>query len=471
MTFNMLILPFIYTGIASSVQLDDLESLYPIIIISLGIVFISYIVTVCIGIIPCFSMQKEKYFIPLCVASTFPNIVAFPIIIFPTLCEFEVVLDLVKEDIDIEDMDGRSLIDVCQKQTNAVVFTYFFGFNLLLWSIGSRTLINLDKVTNARDTETTTGQQSHIIQRGFIALRYYILYIYDVFIEVLKSPGFVALILGFITVCIVPLQKALFETGGYLRVAGSALESLSSTAATFITIVVAASLVEIKENQCDTSENKGTEAEKEEDVKVHDESNEAKDEGLRQSGLGLGLKASPRGGTSVVNGGSILEDEKNKGNQSYNLENAEGQTDVIEDDHISDNTNHTQKEKVKTRDTIVARCFDWFHSIPRETMKIYIWQILARLFVTPGIVFFILVKLDCAGLLDSIPNIAKLVLLINSAVPGALVVVVILKAHGFTDEAAVVSKTYLPTYILSVLTLSMWSTFGLMAFRQDSGIC
>jgi hypothetical protein len=86
-------------------------------------------------------------------------------------------------------------------------------------------------------------------------------------------------------------------------------------------------------------------------------------------------------------------------------------------------------------------------------------------------VFALLLRLDCSGFLDTIPHIAKLVLLIYSAVPGALVVVVILKAEGLTEEAAAVSKTYLPSYTFSVFTLAMWSSLGLMVFRPDAGIC
>ena len=81
----------------------------------------------------------------------------------------------------------------------------------------------------------------------------------------------------------------------------------------------------------------------------------------------------------------------------------------------------------------------------------------AGLLVTPGIVFFLLLKLDSAGLLDSVPNIVKLVL-INSAVPGALVVVVIWEAQGLADEAAAVSKVYLPSYTLS--DVGHWSSLG-----------
>ena len=403
----MLLLPLIYTGVASSVKLSELESLWPVFIMSLVILLISYIVTVCMGYLPCFRMQKQTYFTPLCIASTFPNIVALPIIIFPTLCEYGVVQDLVKEDVDMEDMGESSLMDVCNKQANAVVFTYFFGFSLVFWSIGHRTLVNLSNV-NVRpvpggpsevDTEMVTTRQNgkfSIIRKRLVLT---CSCAKDVIIDVLKSPGFVALILGFVTACITPLQRALFEVGGSLRVVGSALESLSNAGTTFATIVVAASLVKQEEEQA--------------------------------------------------------EDEDEEMEPCVEHENESG------------------CKPIERKTTILGRLSNCLRStrMQSETMKIYIWQVSARLLVTPGIVFFLLLKLDCAGLLDSVPNIAKLVLLINSAVPGALVVVVILKAQGLADEAAAVSKAYLPSYTLSVFTLAMWSSIGLMAFRSDSAAC
>merc|ERR1719162_2515803 len=59
MSFNILILPLIYSGVAGSVHLDELESLYPIILISLAIMALSCTVTVCMGYLPCFAMQRE----------------------------------------------------------------------------------------------------------------------------------------------------------------------------------------------------------------------------------------------------------------------------------------------------------------------------------------------------------------------------------------------------------------------------
>ena len=51
------------------------------------------------------------------------------------------------------------------------------------------------------------------------------------------------MVLGFLTACIPPLQRALFEPGGSLRFFGSAMEALGEATAPMGTMVVAASLV------------------------------------------------------------------------------------------------------------------------------------------------------------------------------------------------------------------------------------
>ena len=61
------------------------------------------------------------------------------------------VQDLVREDVMhmdmggddvLSDLDENYLMDVCNKQVNSVVFTYFFGFSIVFWSVGHRALRN-----------------------------------------------------------------------------------------------------------------------------------------------------------------------------------------------------------------------------------------------------------------------------------------------------------------------------------------
>lgn len=490
MTFNVLILPLIYSGVASSVSLSDLESLYPVMIFSVVILAISFLSTVILGYL--FGMRKETYFIPLCIASTFPNIVALPIIIFPTLCEYKVVQDLVREDVSVESDADVDLMEVCKKQVNAIVFTYFFGFSVLFWSVGYRALTTLkvrDGVESAdcgnaalhtrninpssrelldgegheeelldqsnsshsqpcltvsmhRETtheqrhgfnNTNSGREiqptlSYVRNRCHCSIKSIMSSTKEMAIATCTSTGFVALVLGFVTSCIGPLQRALFEAGGSLRVLGSALEALSSAGTTFATLIVAASLVKVETNL---------------DV-AHEQQQQEHSSLVNQPDL-----------SSVAN----IDD------------NATTEVALENGSQFHGEIHRTNLNTSQTRTVTAPPITCLGSSMERETLLIYVWQLLSRLFVTPGIVFAILMEADCSRFLQHVPNIAKLVLLVNAAVPGALVVVVILKAEGFTNEAAAVSKTYLPSYTLSVFTLAMWSSFGLMAFHPETRSC
>lgn len=78
-----------------------------------------------------------------------------------------------------------------------------------------------------------------------------------------------------------------------------------------------------------------------------------------------------------------------------------------------------------------------------------------------GIVVSIVVALDYADLWLG-PDLAKLVVIINSALPGALIVVVLLKSQpDMADTAATVAKVYLPSYLLSIFTIAAWTAVGL----------
>ena len=104
-------------------------------------------------------------------------------------------------------------------------------------------------------------------------------------------------------------------------------------------------------------------------------------------------------------------------------------------------------------------------------MRLHIWFILSRLVISPALVCAVLLGLQCSGLLGDVPNLAKLVVIINAALPGALVVVVLLKANSeLADSAAVVAKVYLPSYLLSIFTIAAWSAVGLVvAIPTDNG--
>jgi hypothetical protein len=94
---------------------------------------------------------------------------------------------------------------------------------------------------------------------------------------------------------------------------------------------------------------------------------------------------------------------------------------------------------------------------------LHLWFIMTRLVVSPAVVTAALAGLDCGGYLSGVPALAKLVVLINACLPGALIVVVLLKSNpALSDTAAAVAKVYLPSYLLSIVTIAAWTAVGLL---------
>ena len=88
--------------------------------------------------------------------------------------------------------------------------------------------------------------------------------------------------------------------------------------------------------------------------------------------------------------------------------------------------------------------------------------------MTPAIVCLIILAMDCGSILDAVPNMAKMVVIVNSGLPGAQLIVLTLKAKGLSDSASIVAKVYLPSYLLSVITIAAWTSIGLLISSYDS---
>jgi hypothetical protein len=70
--------------------------------------------------------------------------------------------------------------------------------------------------------------------------------------------------------------------------------------------------------------------------------------------------------------------------------------------------------------------------------------------------------------LRPVPKLALLVIIINSCLPGASIVVVLLKSElVLEDTAAVVAKAYLVSYIICIFTIAAWTALGLWITLPD----
>lgn len=211
--FHVLVIPLIYSTIANSVTASTIGNYWFVIVAAFFVLGVSFVTATLIAL-P-FRLKHTSDFATLRIAATFPNIVALPILVFPSLCEYKVVYDA------FGDTNKPDLYASCVANANTMIFLYFFAWSLLFWSFGYRHVMAM--TSNNGDGMVKT------IWRGIK--------------QTLISPGFIAMILGFLTALVPPLQQALFDAGGYLRFLGAAVQTLGVASSPISTMVVAASLV------------------------------------------------------------------------------------------------------------------------------------------------------------------------------------------------------------------------------------
>jgi hypothetical protein len=119
------------------------------------------------------------------------------------------------------------------------------------------------------------------------------------------------------------------------------------------------------------------------------------------------------------------------------------------------------RESAKTAWTAVPRSRS-------DSIRLLLWFVTSRLIVAPAIVTTLIASLDRAGYLNGVPPMAKLVVLINSCLPGAQMIVVLLKSHDhMADSATAVAQVYLPSYLFSCVTIAGWTAFGLWLLLDE----
>lgn len=485
-------LPLVYSTIAIAVTIETIGDYWFVLVGAFFVVGVSYVVaTLMRYVIP---ITNERDFQALRVAATYPNIMALPILIFPSLCEFSVVHEgfIPHDKSDPDTSSADYLESQCVAQSTTMIFIYFFSWSLCLWSFGNNALMKAAQMPSARiesptpdsqegnsprcettqvlenteehtnaisigdvegatidpemdDSSSSPSQEpeqgegepttdntncnqhdetscnavstgdeaSSVGQSAFSS-----------FCEAVKqtttSPGFLAMIAAFVTACIPPLQEALFEGGGPLRFLGSSLETLGVASSPLSTMVVAASLVPLTVNQ--GSQSHGSE----------DDLTQTPDENPIMSDPTVGPYQPSR---------DRSESEMNS-------------------------------KFASIRSSLRSSSARILKAMPRpsgEMLRLHVWFCLSRLVISPFVIVALIVGLDCGSdLLMDVHPLSKFVLIINAALPGAQVVIVLLKAREeMADTAAAVAKVYMPSYLLSIITIAAWTSIGLWVTLPD----
>ena len=388
------------------------------------VITISFLTATVLGFV--FRIQNPRDFCALRIAASFPNIVSLPILIFPSLCEYSVVREslLSFEDSTIEDGD---LQDQCVALSNTMIFCYFFAYSLIFWIFGHPNLMAAARMksttTESEATETVVEGESVSVreieqnnennQPGFtkqlwVAIK-----------QVFTSNGFLAMMAGFITGCIPPLQEALFDEGGVLRFLGSSVQTLGVASSSMSTLIAAASLV----------------------PPMSDMTPDAHE-------------------TDAANSGEA------GGHNSHDDEEEEDESPIMSDPHFGPLTRHRRRSLQQLAQSVRQSAKSALKAVPRtpsNTVRLLVWFVVSRLILSPAIVTAIIAVLDRSGVLVDVPPMAKLVVLINSCLPGAQMVVVLLKSEEeLADSAQAVASVYLPSYLISCVTIAAWSSVGLL---------
>mmetsp|Transcript_34901 Transcript_34901/g.70569 ORF Transcript_34901/g.70569 Transcript_34901/m.70569 type:complete len:542 (+) Transcript_34901:215-1840(+) len=484
--FIVLNIPLIYSAIGSTLTIEVLGSLWFVPFAGMVVIALSFVVATITERIPFFRVEHRVDFDALRIACSFPNVVAIPVLVFPSLCEFEVVYSqfIGTDEEGVEMM--RNPIDECSNSLNAMTFSYFFAWIFMFYLMGNQMLVNAGK---RKGVETTTplhdlggpdietsgsegscNNNSGVEDGGDETNETMNAVSLEGAAETTKSatssflvavkrsvlnPGSIAMWCGLITALIAPLQSALFSPGGALRFVGSAIESLADALPSMATIVTAASLIIPSDSEATPRSEEG----------------DADD-----------TDGSDRGGEIMSSWRCLFSCLKQDGvdaiydpNYADIADNTRGaaETRVVEQEEEGPSPRRSSLSRmrrasarfgsqVKRHSLIIARS---------PTVRMHIWFDLTRLVITPAIVCGILIGIDCGtSVFDTIPHMAKLVVLLNSSLPSALLVILSLKSEGLSESASVVAKVYFPSYILSIFTIAGWASVGLiLSIPDDDG--
>jgi predicted permease len=437
-SFSILTISLVYSTTAIAVSPQTIGDYSFVFGGAFGVISISYVTATILGYL--FGIQNPRDFAALRIAASFPNIVSLPILIFPSLCEYEVVYDrLLADDVDVQ-VDDRQ--EQCVALANTMIFIYFFAYSLMFWSFGAPQLMEAATLSSSsRMSDRTTpaegeGDDDDVVDSEAISASVdpstervasadaderpkatFWQGAYQAVYKVVSSAGFLAMAAGFLTGCIPPLQQALFDEGGPLRFLGSSVETLGKASSPMSTLIAAAALVPPQRTE-------------------PEESMDRDDDGHNSD-----------------------EEEE------------EIESPIMSDPHYGP-LNRRRRESLQ----VLARSIresakTVLAAVPRsrsDTLRLLFWFVTSRLIVAPAIVTTLIVSLDRAGYLDGVPPMAKLVVLINSCLPGAQMVVVLLKSHDhMADSATAVAQVYLPSYLFSCVTIAGWTSLGLWLLLDE----
>jgi len=508
--FNVLTIPLIFSTIASSVTIDSLGDYWFVLIGAFGVLAISFFTSTVLSFFLPISNRAD--FCALRIASTFGNIVALPILIFPSLCEYPVVYQAFgTRATNVDGNNGQEGVEMivdkadqyaqCVANSTTMIFCYFFGWSLMFWSFGHGALLNAAEAKEKQQQSTNTEHNDNIKKSASTGDLTAANTDHDASLELASgknpssktvdtntpnqdenkltvfgqikhalrqtfaSPPFIAMLLAFVVGCIAPIRDLFFSQGGALRFIGAAMETLGSASSPMSTMIVAASLATRQDEEVEREQEK---ADKDDDEYPNDKVSKVDSDHHQSAGSSVDEETPSRSQLALD-----MDDPEGSTNLSPKPISMEEESPVMSDPNFGPmqlrrrSSVHRFASMIQQKSVKMVRKA---RRTPPEQRRLFTWFTLSKLILSPALVILAIVGLDCSGILirAGVPDLAKLVLIVNAAVPGALIVVVLLKSNPKLHEtASVVARVYLPTYILSIVTIAAWTAVGLIVSIPD----
>jgi hypothetical protein len=137
--YLLLLCPLYYSAIGKAVTPSVLAGLWPVVVGFFAIILVGAAFSTALSFLPCFRflrrMNRRVSFKGLRVVAALSNAVSLPLLVFPSLCEYDVVHEAFS---DPESSSFEEMIRECTDNANVMIFLCQFAFCVYLFCMGQQ---------------------------------------------------------------------------------------------------------------------------------------------------------------------------------------------------------------------------------------------------------------------------------------------------------------------------------------------
>ena len=438
---------FMFASLGSGLSLKSISEIGIMIPISFIVFIVSYGVTYGVGGL-LLTDRKSPIFRVLLIASSFPNSTSMPILILQSACGQSLI-----------NSDYNNDASVCFNAAMPMLFVYVAGWSLVFWSYGyvelekSCELAQLELQSKTKDVAVIFETIISPVHPGDIECHPRVMNPpesvavlerlsppivppvvpksdVEIVLQSLKSamlsPPMIAICLGILVGICAPLQTLLFGSQlTVLKPLGDCIITLGQPLVCVNCLIMAASLVQVDFDYSSTGAYR---------LYLY-----VKQCVMSNTVSALTLTPESQSSTTVQYG---------EVRSPMNL-NGYNELELV-------------PPAVTPSDAITPPSILTSEKVPIPSIRYFYVQTLGRLIIPPIIILPILVILVESGLILRSQRLLQLVIVIQSCVPSAQMIILILNLFSAVDMAAKISILYVFHYILCIFTITFWFSIGML---------